>query len=75
MVPFLLRTLNVQTVAIPHRIGCGLAGRHWNTYLELIREFALSCDIQVKMVSLIVLPFWVGCRAMNSRCSSSTICF
>ena len=46
MVPFLLRTLNVQTVAIPHRIGCGLAGGHWNTYLELIREFALSCDIQ-----------------------------
>lgn len=49
-VPFLLRTLNVQTVAIPHRIGCGLAGGHWNTYLELIREFALYCNIQVKMV-------------------------
>jgi hypothetical protein len=44
MVLFLLRTLSVQTIAIPHRMGCGLTGRHWNTYLELIREFALFCD-------------------------------
>ena len=50
IVHFLLRILIVQTVAIPHRIGCGLAGGHCNTYLELIREFALSCDIQVKIV-------------------------
>jgi hypothetical protein len=50
MVPSGLRTLNVQTVAIPHLIERGLAGGHWNTYLELIRECALSCDIQVKLV-------------------------
>jgi hypothetical protein len=29
-------------VAIPYRVGCGLAGGHWSTYLNLIRTWALK---------------------------------
>lgn len=30
---------NIKTIAIPYKIGCGLAGGDWDTYMDLITRF------------------------------------
>jgi len=38
----------VKSLALPHGIGCGLAGGSWSSYLALIQEFAVqNPDIEV----------------------------
>lgn len=31
---------NLQSIAFPHKIGCGLANGDWNKYYKLIQDFA-----------------------------------
>lgn len=39
----------VESVALPHRIGCGLAGGEWGEYEKIVDEFAEK-NIDVKVV-------------------------
>ena len=41
-----------NTIAFPFKIGCGLAGGHWNTYCKLIMNFANTYQKHV----IIVMP-------------------
>jgi hypothetical protein len=38
-VDFLDGTEEIVLIAIPYKIGCGLAGGNWNNYLDLILKF------------------------------------
>lgn len=31
---------NIQSIAFPYKIGCGIAGGKWEDYLEMLNEFA-----------------------------------
>ena len=42
----------IREAAFPHMIGCGAAGGHWPTYLNLIQEFASKTGIKVIMYKL-----------------------
>lgn len=36
---------NITSLALPHKIGCGLAGGDWFTYLSIIKSFAINNQI------------------------------
>jgi len=40
---------NKSTVAIPYRIGCGLAGGNWETYHTIIKEFEKTFADQMNL--------------------------
>ena len=44
--------LRYQTIAFPHKIGCGLAGGNWSNYLSMIKIFAYQYDKKI----IIVVP-------------------
>lgn len=41
--------LDIDSIAFPYGIGCGLAGGNWSTYFEMIRQFAIS-NPKIKVV-------------------------
>lgn len=47
-----LRELDVQTVAFPHGIGCGLAGGDWLIYSEMIESWADTVPYRVQIFKL-----------------------
>ena len=42
---------DLQTIAFPERIGCGMAAGDWRIYLDLINSFAYTFNKQVIIVS------------------------
>ena len=42
----------LSTIAFPFKIGCGLAGGHWDTYCKLLKEFEITYQKHV----IIVMP-------------------
>ncbi len=36
---------NIQSLALPAYIGCGLAGGNWDSYIAIINEFTLTNNI------------------------------
>lgn len=40
---------NINSVAFPYKIGCGLAGGNWDNYLNMIKDFA-DKNLQVEVV-------------------------
>jgi O-acetyl-ADP-ribose deacetylase (regulator of RNase III) len=36
-----------HTIAIPYKMGCGLAGGDWNTVLEIIKETLANCKVYI----------------------------
>lgn len=44
---------DLESIAFPYMIGCGLAGGDWNVYQNLIENFAISRnDVKVAIVKL-----------------------
>lgn len=43
-------SLDYQRIAFPFKIGCGLAGGHWNTYFKMIKEFSRKYNKNVKII-------------------------
>jgi len=37
---------DLDTIAIPFKIGCGLAGGNWDTYLRMIEDFAYQIEME-----------------------------
>jgi O-acetyl-ADP-ribose deacetylase (regulator of RNase III) len=48
----MLKQHNIQTVAFPYGIGCGLAGGNWDHYYNMICQFATTYGIHVKIYNL-----------------------
>ena len=38
---------NIESVAMPYNIGCGLAGGTWRDYLRLIEKFATTVEVSL----------------------------
>ena len=36
-----------KTVALPHKLGCGLAGGNWDIVLEIIKEELKDCNVEI----------------------------
>lgn len=36
---------NIESIAFPHKIGCGLAGGDWDEYLSMIQYFSAKINI------------------------------
>lgn len=43
---------DLESIAFPYKIGCGLAGGDWNKYLQLLEEFAQNTDAEVYVCKL-----------------------
>ena len=41
-----------KTIAMPYLIGCGAAGGDWNTYYEMIKDFAEEKGIKIVLYKL-----------------------
>ena len=43
---------NLQSIAFPYLIGCGLAQGNWNIYYSMLEEFTNNVDAQVYLYKL-----------------------
>lgn len=43
---------NLESIAFPYKIGCGLAGGDWSKYLGMIEDFAQQTDAEVYICKL-----------------------
>lgn len=43
----MLQIPNIKSIAFPWRIGCGIAGGNWETYLKMIEDFSEVCAADV----------------------------
>jgi hypothetical protein len=47
-----IKELDIDAVAIPWQIGCGLAGGNWKEYLEILEEFEMNSDVKCTLYKL-----------------------
>jgi O-acetyl-ADP-ribose deacetylase (regulator of RNase III) len=48
----ILEIEDLESIAFPYGIGCGLAGGNWNDYKEMIKQFASKCNAEVYIYKL-----------------------
>ena len=41
---------DVQTLAVPYKLGCGLGGQNWNVYLSILRDWTVRHDKNIVIV-------------------------
>ena len=45
-----LRTVDIKTLGLPYRMGCGLAGGDWTLYFKVINDFAEQSGMKIIIV-------------------------
>jgi len=48
----ILEIKDLESIAFPYKIGCGLAGGDWSEYLKLIEDFAQKTEAEVYICKL-----------------------
>lgn len=43
---------NIQSIAVPYKIGCGLAGGNWEKYLDILNNFVKDNKIDIIIYKL-----------------------
>lgn len=49
-----IKDIKTKTLAIPYNMGCGSAGGNWDTYFDVIKDFAIKNQIYITIYKLIL---------------------
>ena len=48
----ILKIENLESIAFPYTIGCGIGGGDWEHYLAMLEEFAIKTEAKVKIYNI-----------------------
>lgn len=47
-----IKKININLIAIPYNIGCGLAGENWEEYFSILENFSKNNNISITLYKL-----------------------
>ena len=48
---------NLESIAFPYNIGCGLAGGKWEDYKKMIEDFDMNCEFELRNVKIYIIKY------------------